>query len=91
MTQTDINSITTFIHRLNKIGINITLFANYPWIYLDTVNNIKVKERFKAEHGFTIYFTSVRPDKTGNFTDLRTIFKQIRKVLNEGQSINNSK
>lgn len=68
------SKITIFIERLQKLNIKIELFGNYPWIYLDTINGKKVKERFLANHGFTIMFST-----TNEFTDIKEIFKIIRK------------
>ncbi len=71
--------LSTLHNRLDKIGIKVKFIANYPWIYLDTVNGNRVKERFEAEHGFTIAFLPVRIDKPFHFTDISEIFKIIRK------------
>jgi hypothetical protein len=54
------------------------LFGNAPWIYLDKVNGKKVKERFCANHGFTIAFRPLKDEKM-ELTDIREIFKTIRK------------
>lgn len=52
-----IQHITTrFSNRLKKIGIETELVANYPWIYLRSVNGVKVTEIFAAKHGFTAFF-----------------------------------
>lgn len=75
-------NIEIFYNRLKKIGINITLVANYPWIYLDTVNGKKVVEVFEAKHGFTIAFLPIKLGKESKFTDLKEIFKIIRKYTN---------
>lgn len=71
--------IETLIRRLKKIGINIKLFGNYPWIYIDEINDKKVIEKFQANHGFTIAFLPVKPNQELNFTDISEIFKLIRK------------
>jgi len=68
-----------FINRLKKIGIDVTLVANYPWIYIDTINGRKVKEIFRSEWGFTIAFAPIRREKPLTFTDTKEIFKLIRK------------
>ena len=68
-------TIASFVNRLDKIGIKVELFGNYPWVYLDTVNGNKVKERFEANHGFTVFFRG-KPDK---ITDISYIFEIIRK------------
>jgi hypothetical protein len=67
--------ITIFIERLSKIGTSIELAGNYPWIYLRKVDGNSVVETYLAEHGFTIGFLN----KDFKFTDLREIFKIIRK------------
>ena len=65
--------------KLDRIGIDVTFASNYPWIYIDRINGKKVTERFKAEHGFTVAFLPVRRDMPFHFTDLKEIFKLIRK------------
>lgn len=72
--------IDIFIKRLNKIGIKIEIFCNYPWIYLDTINGKKVTEKYEAEHGFTIAFLPLK-DKELEFTNISEIFKLIRKYI----------
>ncbi len=71
------DKLNIFINRLEKININIKLEGNHPWIYIKSINNKRVKEKFQANHGFTLAFK-----KSGNgliFTDLSEIFKLIRK------------
>ena len=67
--------------RLSKIGIDVVFVANYPWIYLYKINNKLVKEKYMAEHGFTVAFLPVRRDIPFYFTNLSIIFKLIRKYL----------
>jgi len=90
----DIIKLESFINRLKRIGIDVELFGNYPWVYLDKVNGKKITSKYYAEHGFTIFFRSARHDGTGNFTNLSIIFNEIRQSLkeinNEGQSNSNS-
>lgn len=71
--------ITSFIHRLKKIGIEIELVGNYPWIYLDKINGKKVSEKFLGNHGFVIGFTPLRPNQEFEFTDIKEIFIILRK------------
>lgn len=75
----EFEKLDIFVERLKKIGIIIELVGNYPWIYLDKVNGNKVKEKFEGNHGFTIGFLPIRPDKPFHFTDLKYIFEIIRK------------
>lgn len=42
------------IERLNKIGIHVQLLVNCPWVYVDKINNKKVKENFNSEHGWVL-------------------------------------
>jgi len=65
--------------KLDKIGIDVEFMADFPWIYLYKINGELVKERYEAEHGFTIAFLPVRRDKSFYFTELNVIFKLIRK------------
>lgn len=76
-------TIKSFHNRLAKIGINITLIGNYPWIYLDTINGKRVKEKFEGNHGFTAFFLSIRRDdpQEHKITDVSEIFKLIRKYI----------
>ena len=64
---------------MNKLGIDIKLVGNYPWIYIDEINGKRVTEKFQGNHGFTIAFLPIRKDQEINFTDIREIFKLIRK------------
>ena len=73
------DKLTIFIDRLKKIGLDLKLVSNYPWIYIDTINGKKVTEKFYADHGFTVAFFPIRKNQELNFTDLKEIFKLIRK------------
>jgi len=73
------NVINRLVPRLRKIGIEVELFGNVPWIYLDKVNGNKVKEKFHANHGFTIAFYPIKIGEQIELTDIREIFKTIRK------------
>lgn len=64
-----------FINRLRKIGIETYYTANYPWVYFDTINGKKVKEKYASDHGFVVGYRN-----TGfTFENLSEIFKLIRK------------
>ena len=71
--------IKTLKNRLSKIGIETTYFSNIPYIYLDTVNGKRIKEKFYSEHYFTIGFLGVRAGSGFDFIDLKEMFKIIRK------------
>jgi hypothetical protein len=75
------NKLEVFIQRMKKIGIDVELFGNYPWIYIDTINGKRVTEQFHGNHGFTIAFTPIRKGQELEFTDISEIFKLIRKYI----------
>ena len=75
------DKLTIFVDRMNKLGIDIKLGGNYPWIYIDYINGKRVVEKFQANHGFTIAFLPIIPDKELEFTDIGEIFKLIRKYV----------
>lgn len=76
------NNLDIFIKRLQKIGFELELTGNYPWIYIDKINGKKVVEKFQANHGFTIAFYPIEhhynKDKL-KLTDIDEIFKLLRK------------
>ena len=73
------DKLTIFIDRMNKLGINIKLGGNIPWVYIDEINGKRVTEKFQANHGFTIAFLHIKNDQELKFTDIGEIFKLIRK------------
>ena len=74
------DKIKVFVDRLKKIGIEVKLMGNYPWVYIDEICGLKVKERFEGNHGFTLIFLPSRLDSPpSEFTDITEIFKLIRK------------
>ena len=73
------NKIDTFMRRMGRIGIDIKLALNYPWIYVTHINGKRVRETFQAFHGFTIAFMPIRKDQELQFTDIKRIFELIRK------------
>ena len=75
------NKIDIFIKRLQKININLELVMNFPWIYINRINGVRVTETFRAEHGFTLAFLPIRVDQELDFTDIKEIFKLIRKYV----------
>jgi hypothetical protein len=82
------DKITRFIERLKKIGIDVKLSGNYPWVYIDEICGIKVTEKFEANHGFTLIVLPGRNDSpAAEFTDITEIFKLIRKYLRESRLI----
>ena len=81
------NVINRLVPRLRKIGIDVELIGNYPWIYLRKVNGNTIKERFEGNHGFTIAFLPLKDDKM-ELTNITEIFKIIRKYKWNGKEDN---
>ena len=78
-TKISTDKLDVFVKRLEKIGIDVKLSGNFPWIYLDEICGIRVKETFQANHGFTVMFLPGRNDSPpSEFTDIKEIFKLIR-------------
>ena len=74
------DKITRFVERLKKIGIEVKLVGNFPWVYIDEICGKKVTETFEGNHGFTLIFLPGRLDSPpSEFTDITEIFKLIRK------------
>ena len=76
----DTTVLRTFKRRMDRMGIKCEFMANYPWIYLDKINDKKVIEKFMAEHGFTIAFLPAIGEPM-QITDISELFKLIRKYL----------
>jgi hypothetical protein len=82
------DKITVFVERLKKIGIDVKLSGNFPWVYITEICGIRVTERFAANHGFTLIFLPGRNDSpVSEFTDITEIFKLIRKYSREARLI----
>lgn len=81
----DLIKLDIFRKRMKKLGIELEMWSNYPWIYIDKVNGNKVREEdyFHGNHGFTVGFHPIRPDQVFDFTDIGRIFKLIKKYKNE--------
>ena len=75
------NEIEIFVNRLKKIGIEVELVGNIPWIYLHKVyGNIVQNEDYNANHGYTVAWYPVRIDQEPHLDyDLKRTFEVIRK------------
>ena len=83
-TELSTNKLKVFIERLKKLGIEVKLSGNFPWVYINEICGIRVTERFEANHGFTVMFLPGRNDSPpSEFTDITEIFKLIRKYNRE--------
>ena len=78
------DKIKVFVERLKKLGIEVKLVGNFPWVYINEICGIKVKEKFAGNHGFTLIFLPGRTDSPpSEFTDIAETFKLIRKYSRE--------
>lgn len=74
------NNLDTLKNRLSKLGIDVVFVSNFPWVYLWSINGVKVTEKNQSEYGFTVGFLSIRKDRDPfKFVELDVIFKLIRK------------
>ena len=81
-TKISTDKLGVFIERLKKLGIEVKLSGNFPWVYINEICGIRVTERFEANHGFTVMFLPGRNDSPpSEFTDIKEIFKLIRKYI----------
>lgn len=73
------NELERFTRRLSKLDIEVTYKGNYPWIYFDTINDIKVKGKFHANHGWTAFI--LHNNGSYRFSDRKEVFKKIREYI----------
>ena len=69
--------IASFVKRLKRIGVEVELVLNYPWVYMTKVNGVLVTEKFMANHGFTAFFVA----RGERWSDRRKVFAKIRELL----------
>lgn len=72
-------TLTSFVDRLNKIGISVGIVSNFPWLYLDKVNELQVWQRYNANHGYNIAW--YKETETCIDVPLHHLFNTIRDVL----------
>lgn len=73
--------IHKFISRLRRIGIDVELEANLPWVYLHKVNGNKILQKKYANHGFCIFMVPVFTKCDPWVVDLKEVFGLIRENL----------
>jgi hypothetical protein len=66
---------------MKRIGIELELVGNVPWIYLEKVNGNRIRpEDYSDNHGYTIAWYPVRlGEKPHLDSDLNRTFDIIRK------------
>tara|TARA_R110002020_G_scaffold279976_2_gene495764 strand:- start:520 stop:780 length:261 start_codon:yes stop_codon:yes gene_type:complete len=78
--------VDSFVRRLNKINIEVELRSNWPWIYLYSVNDNFVEERYYGNHGFTAFYGPTKRDgknSVARFTNRRKVFSKIREMIED--------
>lgn len=75
------DEIEIFFNRMKKIGIELELTGNIPWIYLKSVNSNPIKEEdYTTDYGYTIAWYPVRMGTEPHLdSDLKKTFYIIRK------------
>lgn len=83
------NELTKLKKRLSKIGIEIDLIGNIPWIYLRSVNgNIIKRKDYTSNHGFNIAWYPIKPGEEVSLAeDPKVIIALIRKYVRESKLI----
>ena len=74
-----IEQLDVFHNRMKNVGVDLMLAANYPYIYIDTINGKKVTEKFYGNCGFVLALTPIKPTGDLNFVGIVETFKLIRK------------
>lgn len=72
------DKLDIFVERMSRIGIDIELGFNFPWIYLDRINGVEVTEKYLANHGHTIAFYPTVGYRI-EFTSIPRLFELVRK------------
>lgn len=71
------DAVSRVQQRLNKIGIDARFSGNLPWIYLDSVNGIRVKQTKNARHGYCVaHYT-----RLWHLSYRKDLFNKIREML----------
>lgn len=76
-----ISALERVTDRLKLIGINVEFASNYPWVYLYSVNGVKVNEKKNARHGYCVTYAT-RPHIILFRKDL---FNKIRQIIEESK------
>lgn len=72
-------NLTKFLNRLEKIGVKLELISNFPWVYINKINDIIVLDKYKSDHGFVIGYQPIKKGNHFQFEDISKIFKLLRK------------
>lgn len=70
------HTVEQFIRRMKSIGFDLNCSMNYPWIYIDSINGIRVTEKRYSEHGYTV---GLGTDENFFLKGLKETFELLRK------------
>lgn len=73
----NLDCISRVQKRLSKIGIDVRFSGNFPWIYLDSVNGVKVRQPKNARHGYCVAYGT----RLCYLTHRKDLFNKIREML----------
>ena len=76
---TDTKVLDDFRRRMTKLGIELELVGNYPWVYIEKINGKRVTEKFCGNHGFTLCFLPIRVGQKMELTDISRVIELVRK------------
>jgi len=76
-----IDHLGNLIRRLRRLGIELEIGGNLPWLYMDKINGKPVTEKFNANHGFTVAFYPMKDTDDIKISDISETFKLIRKYI----------
>jgi hypothetical protein len=73
--------VEILLSRLKRIGIDLELVGNIPWIYLHKVNGVAVRrEDFSSEYGYVVAWYPVMIGRVVHLdSDIKRTFRVIRK------------
>ncbi|ASU03333.1 hypothetical protein [Pseudoalteromonas phage J2-1] len=74
-----VQALERVITRLTKIGIELELIGNVPWVYLRSVNGIPVTEKKNARHGYCVDYMIGK--RHLNFR--KDLFAKVRELVKE--------
>lgn len=73
----NVDCISRVQKRLSKVGIDVQFSGNLPWIYLDSVNGVKVKQTKNARHGYCVAHCT----RLWHLSYRKDLFNKIREML----------
>lgn len=68
-----------FVKRMRRIGIEIRMGVNVPWVYLEKINGKKVKEVRSSNYGYNIAWFPNMVGSPLKWADMDETFNLIRK------------